>query len=568
MTKYVAYDIEVFAHDSLIVFKDLDNRVLFSAWNNFSNVAEFIEDKVLIGYNCYYYDDVILTCMMRGFTPERLKVVNDQLIHKGDTFVKVDPRINSLDCFQQIDVSLPGLKKIEANMGKMIKESATPFDIDRPLTEEERQEVYEYCCYDIESTIAVYKLREGSYFESKAKLLELYDNPRAKRWNTTTISANLLLDKPLEKWACLKVPDELWRGKDIPDEVWSMWEQVKGNYDMESRMKVKSRTINKFNNAIQFGFGGLHGAYKGAGRFENVKLLDVASMYPSIIINLDVLGYATPKYAEMKEERIRVKHTDKPLSDALKLVLNSVYGNLKNQYSTLNNPKASMTVCIYGQIALFTLCQMLHDRGCTVININTDGVAFVDNGKSYCDIWGSWEKQFNLTLEEDHFDLWIQKDVNNYIATQGGKVKTKGGEVGKYSKDKFFSNNNARILDIALVEYLVHGKSTIDTILEHTDKPYLYQYILQSGRTYKGTYDEMGNKYQNVNRIFASKEKYADPKLYKKRHDGGLVHFPDAPDHMKHWDGDCDDIEDFGEWIDINHYYKIVSKRLQSWKVV
>ena len=50
-----------------------------------------------------------------------------------------------------------------------------------------------------------------------------------------------------------------------------------------------------FDNDVQFGFGGLHGAHKRIKRAENVKLLDVTSMYPNIILLLNVLGTATEK---------------------------------------------------------------------------------------------------------------------------------------------------------------------------------------------------------------------------------------------------------------------------------
>lgn len=562
----IFYDIEVFKYDSLVVFKNFDNEIVGKFWNSdgFDGIIEVIENALLVGYNNYYYDDKILTCMLRGNSQENIKKVNDMLIAGGNSYVKVDQRIHSIDCFQQIDVSMPGLKKIEGNMGKMIKESSIPFTIDRALTEAEREEIFEYCSYDITTTIEVYKLRKHSYFDSKEKLLELYGNDKAVRWNTTTISANLLLNKPLPKWSSLRVPEELWRNENIPEEVWDMWEQA-NNYG--DNIKTKSRTITMFDNKIQFGFGGLHGAYKKVCKFENVKLLDVASMYPNIIINLNVLGSATEKYRDLKEQRIAVKHKDKTLSDALKLVLNSVYGNLKNQYSMLNNPRASQTVCVYGQIALFDLCIQLHEKGCKIVNINTDGVAFADNGNDFKEVWKKWERKYKLTLELDEFDSWIQKDVNNYIATRGNQIKVKGGECGKYHVDKYFSNNNARILDIALVDYLIKGVDILDTILSNTDKPYLYQYILQAGRTYKGVFDEQGNKYNNINRVFACKKRYADSKLFKKRQDDGLVNFPDVPEYMKLWDKDCGDIEDLDTWIDVNHYYQIVKKRLKSWEV-
>ena len=59
------------------------------------------------------------------------------------------------------------------------------------------------------------------------------------------------------------------------------------------------------------------------------------SMYPNIILILNVLGKASEKYRSILEKRIKIKHQDAILSDALKLILNSVYGNLNNEYINL-----------------------------------------------------------------------------------------------------------------------------------------------------------------------------------------------------------------------------------------
>lgn len=283
----------------------------------------------------------------------------------------------------------------------------------------------------------------------------------------------------------------------VPQEVVDIWQ--------DKEQKKKSITIKEFDCDIQFGFGGLHGVHSTRQRFENVKLLDVASMYPHIILNLQALGPATNKYHEILNKRIEVKHKDKKLSDALKLVLNSVYGNLKNQYSLLNNPNAALSVCVYGQIALYELCKRLSPF-VTLVNINTDGVAFMTSSNEYKTIWKEWEEDFHLTLEEDNFELWIQKDVNNYIALQNGEIKTKGGDVSRYHSDQLFKNNSIRIIDICLVEYLVNNQDVLTTIQENLDKPHLFQYILQAGGTYKGTFDSDGKQYNKINRVFASRK--------------------------------------------------------------
>lgn len=554
------YDIECYPHNSFVVFKDIGKNLkgIFRDDNGFEGLRQFVGTNTVIGYNNYWYDDHMLAAMMKGWTAHQLKELNDLIIGGAKQYPQRG--FNSLDCFQQIDVGMPSLKKIEGNMGRMILESAIPFDHPTPLTPEEYAEVVAYCSYDVDQTIDIYKMRINSYFNPKQSLVEMVG--QGQRWNTTTLSANALLgDMTLNKWSNIRLNGDDFTDMSmldhVPQEVQDMWLSVKAA-DKEETKKV---TIDDFDCSIEFGIGGLHGVHKTIKRVENLVLLDVASMYPNIILKINALGKATERYKAILDQRIQVKHSDKVLSDALKLILNSVYGNLKNQYSPLFNPKAALSVCVYGQIALYILCKRLSAVG-TIININTDGVGFVPHG-DYEGIWHEWEEEFCLTLEEDSFDLFIQRDVNNYIGVKDGKIKCKGGDVSRYAYDSFFKNNSARILDIALVDKVVYGRSVIDTLINNLDKPELYMYILQAGRTYQGTFDEKGNKYNKINRIFPTRK--GDVRLYKKRADDGLVSFPDSPEKMFVWNDDVSEIKDFERIIDLNHYVQVIEKRLEKW---
>lgn len=550
MKQLVFYDIEVFYRNAFVVFKDIDKNTLKVFHNDFTGLADFVKDKILVGYNNQWYDDHILHAMIDLKTPAQIKALNDRIIGGEKLRIK-NYKFESLDCFQQIDVGMPGLKKIEGNMGKMILESSVSFDIERELTDSEYLDVLEYCKYDVDMTIEIYKLREKNYFKPKDSLVKMLEIEQAARWNTTTISANLLLKKPLPKWSDIRVPEELLDL--VPPEVAELWQtKDKGNI-----------TIHEFDNEIVFGFGGLHGQNIKKKRFENVINLDVASLYPSIIVNYNMLGTATERYKEILEERIRIKHTEPDRQAGLKLVLNSVYGLLKSQYSLLFNPKASTTVCAIGQSILYDLTKRLSST-CEIVQINTDGVAFIPYSDDYKTIWKEWEQDYNLVLEKDVFKLFLQRDVNNYIAVeQDGSCKVKGGDVNRYHEDALFKNNNARIVDIALVDKLVYGKDVLDTLLENLDKPHLYQYILQAGRTYQGTYDQDDNKHERINRVFASKKDGFC--LYKKRQDNGMVRFADAPMKMFLWNDDCDKLQDFEKIVDLNHYYQIINKKLERW---
>jgi hypothetical protein len=407
---------------------------------------------------------------------------------------------------------------------------------------------------DVDTTIDIYKARLKSYFKPKLSLVEMLGREDAIKWNTTTISANLLLKKPLPKWSNIRVPE--WMMDLVPPEVKEFWlTNDKG-----------SVTIHEFGCEIQFAFGGLHGAHKSIKKVKKVKLLDVISMYPNIIILLKALGIeATEIYKGILEKRVAVKHIDKILSEALKLILNSVYGNLNNEYSLLYNPNALKSVCIYGQIALYELCKRISPY-VTILNINTDGVAFMPHSNAYIDAYHEWEMDFGgLSLEEKDFEKFLQKDVNNYIAVKpDGELICKGADVNRFDEDALFKNNNARILDICLVKHLVEGADIYQTLLDNVKNPHLFQYILKAGNTYKGSFDMKGNQYNNVNRVFAAKQENGFC-LFKRRHDDGLVRFADAPINQFLWNQDCSEIEAFEKIVDLNHYYQLVIKRLERW---
>ena len=590
MDNLLFYDIEVTAFDSLVVFLNRNKEEVAHFWNNrdrkttddpsgFEDIPDLIRDKTLVGYNNYFYDDNILTVMMNSATsmPNFIKATNDKII-SGERFSgRKSPLIRSLDTMQQIDVSHPSLKQIEGNMGISIVESSVDFNIGRPLTDAEREEMLYYCRHDVAATVDIFNLRQKSYFDTKESLLTMMPEDKrtsAARWNTTTLSANILLgDTGLVAWEKHEVPAKYWRNvEDIPSTVWDMWEDITGSMEAVTG-KGRSIKIKTYGCTFVFGLGGLHGAPDKPLVASNIKLADVGSMYPSLIKMLRALGDATDMYDSIRLERLAIKHSDPVRAGALKLVLNSVYGLFKSKYSALFNPMASATVCIYGQIALFKLCGMLHDAGYKIINANTDGVAFVDDpelGGAYLYICKEWEKEFEgLLLEVDEFDKWIQKDVNNYIATHDGQIKVKGGEVNKYHKDKFFSNNNIRIVQKALVDNLVYGTPVYKTFMDNLDKPILWQYILKAGGTFQGVQDAAGVWQNNVNRVFAAKQEYpGTTKLYKIRKDGGQVNFPDSPERMFIWNGDLKDIPDFKKMIDLDHYMDLVNKKLRGWPSV
>ncbi len=586
MNELYFFDIEVFKYNSMVVFKNQagDTVKIFSSSldglgeyidrglveQGYDNLEPWLIGKTLIGYNNYFYDDYILYAMSKNLPQNIIKEWNDSII-SNDSKINMQKieACKTYDAFQQINVAKPSLKKVEGNMGISIVESDVSFNIDRPLTPAENLETVKYCEYDVLATIKIFEMRKD-YFESKEAIVQMLPEDiqrKAYKWNTTSIVGQLLRPKTRAHGKLL-VDEKLldYVDKDVKD----MWMELASTVDFN--FKTKKVVKDELGCQIEFGWGGLHGAPKGFVKTEMIKLMDVDSMYPNLLINLNGLSDKTGEYKQILDHRLKLKKEGKKKEQApYKLILNSTYGLLNNQYSQINNPALAYSICINGQIAVYELAKRLAMVGAKIININTDGVAYnLDNAKDI-DVKNQWQEEFNLTLSVEAYKTWIQKDVNNYIAVEwDDKVKVKGGDVNKYYGNAYFANNDIRITHIALVDYLVHGKPVQNTILENMDNPLLYQYILQAGSTYKGVVqkdkpdDLLDTK---INRVFASKPGVANiGELHKKRKDDGLAKFPDTPSSMYLFNGDLKDLKHFDKIVDKQWYYDLTMKNLKRWQ--
>lgn len=587
---FLFYDTEVFLNENLAVFKDIDKNTVAIFRNGewicgpSRTLAELINGKILVGYNNYAYDDYVLSAMMAGTSPFFVKAVNDSIISGERPRIAVNPKICSLDCFQQIKYK-SSLKKVEANIGQSIDESEVDFNIDRQMTLDELESTLQYCSRDVDATVDVFKMRWEEYFKPKLSVVSMlpeWQQERFLRYNVTTITAQVLTNgKKVNRWATRRFSDRAFSEDyslpifdNTPKSVVEMW-RSEGVSKME---------IDALDCVFTFGSGGLHGTNKTGQIYrerpeQKILLLDVASMYPNIILQINGLGKeSTEIYKKIVEKRLSVKHTDPVLATALKLVVNSTYGLLKNEYSKLYNPPAADSVCIYGQAALYDLCVKLHGAGYEIINANTDGVCFYGDPDAYLPLQEQWQEEFGLTLELSEFTMWVQRDVNNYIAVKkDGGIKVKGGDVLKYHDPSRFegdllnfdpglswsgTNSNA-IISRAIVNAIVYNKPTEETILESLSEPLLFQIVLQAGKTYRGVIDTDGYRgYQKVNRVFAA---HSGPRLLKERPEGATNEFPDMPEHMFVYNGDLTQIKNFSSTIDLEYYNSIARDRLSKW---
>ena len=211
-----------------------------------------------------------------------------------------------------------------------------------------------------------------------------------------------------------------------PVEFNSLWPENKETFTLPTKLKKLNL---KFGNIVHYwGTGGLHssvapGTYRSCDEYQLIDA-DVVSFYPSLSIE----NFLAPKqyspevwvdtYGDMKTKRVSyAKGT--PENKALKLALNSTYGNSGNQFSPIHDPAYTVSTCISGQLTLTMLMeQWLKIPGLKLMSANTDGAnAAVPRQyiPQFIEICAEFEKITNLELEFALFNTMYHRDVNNFV---------------------------------------------------------------------------------------------------------------------------------------------------------
>ena len=261
------YDCEVFSYDYLVTIKDRETGHKTRIWNDNEAVRACIDDEnVFIGFNSKHYDQFIIKAICCGFSPQEVKEVNDYIIGGGqgwecpmlrDQFF----RFQNVDIKDDMQMGL-SLKAIEGHLGLSVKESTVPFDIDRPLTEEERREVEFYCDHDVDTTDKIVDLRKN-YLKSKIDIGKLagIDEVKAMAMTNAKLTAALLqgTKRPHDDERQYQYPANLKR-EFIPQEVFDFFDRMKDPALDDKDIFSSKIEITIGDCPVTIGYGGIHGA--------------------------------------------------------------------------------------------------------------------------------------------------------------------------------------------------------------------------------------------------------------------------------------------------------------------
>ena len=537
--KLFVYDCECFAYDWLVIFKDYENKVFTVIHNDEEALKEFIDSEcVYCGFNSKHYDQFIIKAICNGASIEEVKELNDYIIGGGQGWEHPLIRgnyfsFNNIDIKDDMQMGL-SLKAIEGHLGMSVQESTVSFTLDRPLTQGELDEIIFYCKHDVDTTEKLVEVR-SDYLKSKMSVGRMVGLSDAKALSMTNAKLTAALlgasAREYKDERAYTYPPNLLR-EHIPAEVFAFFDQMHDESISDDDLFKSKLNFEIGGCPCVIGFGGIHGAIptyqEEAKGNRTIRNYDVASLYPSLMINCGYTSRSIPSAESFKEvyhKRLAAKKSgDKATANALKLVLNTTYGAMLNKYNDLFDPLMGRSVCVSGQLFLMELASQYVNRITTLklIQLNTDGIMVSLEDWELpilTEINDEWQTRTGFMLEEDVIQRVIQKDVNNYIEIKSdGSVKTKGGYLvrGTSVVGAFNINNNACIVATALKEYFVHGTPVEDTINGCNDI-FQFQLIAKAGAKYREAYHLVDGKQtpvQKVNRVYATKdERYG--KLFK-----------------------------------------------------
>ena len=364
----IIFDVEVFPNLFLVNWKvrgsDEIQRMINPTPNEISDLAE----KKLVGFNNRRYDNHILYGRMLGYSNKQLyhlsrKIITN-LIKEG---FKEAYNLSYTDIYD-FAAKKQSLKRWEIELGIHHKELGLPWD--EPVPEERWEEVAAYCDNDVIATEKVWDHLEADW-EARQILASIAGLPVNSSTNNLTTRIIFQGQRNTQQYLRYTDLSEMFPGY--------KYKYGKSTYRSE-----------------EVGEGGY--VYAEPGYHENVALLDIASMHPTSIENLQLFGPYTKRYSELKRARILIKHKEldearkilngalapylddesnlDALAYALKIALNSTYGLTAAKFDNpLRDPRnVDNIVAKRGALFMVDLKHFVQEKGYTVAHIKTDSI--------------------------------------------------------------------------------------------------------------------------------------------------------------------------------------------------
>lgn len=412
----VFYDVEVFPNLLVIVWKaeGADVKPIHLINPTPLEIEELLKRK-LVGFNCRRYDNHILYARYLGYSNEEIFRLSKRLIANSPnaTFGEAYS-ISYTDVYDFISEK-KSLKRWEIDLGIHHQELGLPWE--DPVDPELWEKVAEYCENDVRATEAVFKARAQDFKARQilAELSGLTVNDTTQRHTAQIIFGSDR--KAYEKFVYTDLSD-MFPG-----------------YTFDNGTSLYRNEV--------VGEGGY--VYAEPGMYTNVALLDIASMHPTSLVNMNMFGPYTNNFSELLSVRLAIKHKEydkagkmlggvlekyltddseaSALSYALKIVINIVYGLTSAKFDNpFKDPRnIDNIVAKRGALFMIDLKHAVQELGYTVAHIKTDSIKIPNADDNIVNFVINFGKEYGYTFE---YEAMFEKLCLVNDAVYIGKIKT------------------------------------------------------------------------------------------------------------------------------------------------
>ena len=398
----VFFDVEVFPNLFLVNWKyEGDDKECVRMINPSSSEIEQLLKMKLVGFNCRRYDNHILYARYIGYNNKELFDLSQRIINDSRNALFGEAYNISYTDVYEFSSKKQSLKKFEIELGIHHQELGLPWD--QPVPEERWIEVAEYCDNDVIATEKVFHARKADWIARQilSMLSGLSVNDTTQHHAAKIIFGND--SKPQSKFVYTDL-SEMFPGY--------KFEYGKSYYRGE-----------------ETGEGGY--VYAEPGMYSNVALLDIASMHPTSIEQLNLFGPYTKNFSDIKSARIAIKHHDydsikkvldgklvpfydsalfpnadftlDDLAYALKIVINIVYGLTSAKFSNpFKDPRnIDNIVAKRGALFMINLKHEVQERGFKVAHIKTDSIKIPNATDEIIKFVMDYGKQYGYIFEHE-----------------------------------------------------------------------------------------------------------------------------------------------------------------------
>lgn len=366
----VFFDVEVYPNLLIVCWKERGSDTVVRMINPGPKEIEPLLSMKLIGFNNRRFDNHILYARYIGYSLEEVYHTCKGIIAGGNNkaaFFGEAYNISYTDIFDFSSVK-KSLKRFMIDLNIHHMELDLPYD--QPVPEDLWPKVEEYCVNDV---IGTEKVFDDRYQDFVAR--EILANLSGLSVNHTTQmhTAKIIFGED-------RNPQKQFVYTDLR-------EQFPG-YEFDGKESTYRGEI--------VGEGGY--VYAEPGIYDQVALLDVASMHPTSIELLNLFGPYTEKFSELKEARMAIKHKKyeeartmldgklkkfleddshaEDLAYALKIVINIVYGLTSARFPNAFRDERNKDNIVAKRGALFMidLKHAVEDKGYRPVHIKTDSI--------------------------------------------------------------------------------------------------------------------------------------------------------------------------------------------------